>query len=540
MTAPAAAAQEFFDLMCDLAEGRLSPPQAARLEELLQADPARRRQYVHFMLIVGGLHRIRGEGQAKGEGGRGKGEERFDRLRPPPSAFPLSVEPPIVIRTSPTLPTPFTFDSFVGSPLFSYMAATVIMGVGLLVFWAWKVSLHDEVATYPRAEPSPVVREMEPVGRISGMADCRWADSQDAPSAAVPLGRKYELASGLVEITYQTGAKVILQGPCTYEIDSAAGGFLALGKLTARVETKGEGGRGTAEEADNQKSPFPLPPSAFVVKTPTAIVTDLGTEFGVEVSKERTTTSTVFRGSVRVVVVGGDGRQPKQEVLLGENESVRVERGQGDGAPRLVPLGMAGAVVKFARRLVEPPETLDVLDIVAGGNGTGSRRQQGVDQSTGRRVYAFLANCPPSDHTYQATPWHKLIDGVFVPAGGPRAVQLDSAGHTYAALPATSGLSYGVILVPRRGGERGRAGERPRLLGLRDGRRRAVHAEAPRAALPALECRHHAGSRSHAEDVSGAAAHPLHGRGRHGRGPPARFPTPTPGWPTCGCLSMAS
>ena len=37
------------------------------------------------------------------------------------------------------------------------------------------------------------------------MADCRWADPQDAPSAAaVPLGRKYDLASGLMEITYQT------------------------------------------------------------------------------------------------------------------------------------------------------------------------------------------------------------------------------------------------------------------------------------------------------------------------------------------------
>ena len=66
MTAPAAPANEFLDLMCDLAEGRLSPPQTARLEELLQADPARRRQYVYFMLIVGGLHRIRGEGQGRG------------------------------------------------------------------------------------------------------------------------------------------------------------------------------------------------------------------------------------------------------------------------------------------------------------------------------------------------------------------------------------------------------------------------------------------------------------------------------------------
>ena len=39
-----------------------------------------------------------------------------------------------------------------------------------------------------------------------------------------------------MEITYDTGAKVILQGPVTYEVESAVGGFLSVGKLTAKVE----------------------------------------------------------------------------------------------------------------------------------------------------------------------------------------------------------------------------------------------------------------------------------------------------------------
>ena len=43
-----------------------------------------------------------------------------------------------------------------------------------------------------------------------------------------------------MEITYDTGAKVILQGPVTYEVESKDGGYLSLGKLTARVETRGE------------------------------------------------------------------------------------------------------------------------------------------------------------------------------------------------------------------------------------------------------------------------------------------------------------
>ena len=65
--------------------------------------------------------------------------------------------------------------------------------------------------------------------------------------SCVPLGRKYELASGLMEITYDTGAKVILQGPVTYEVESH-GGYLSVGKLTGELEKKVEGGSGKSEE----------------------------------------------------------------------------------------------------------------------------------------------------------------------------------------------------------------------------------------------------------------------------------------------------
>ena len=42
-----------------------------------------------------------------------------------------------------------------------------------------------------------------------------------------------------MEITYDTGAKVILQGPATYEVESN-GGFLLVGKLTGKLEKRRE------------------------------------------------------------------------------------------------------------------------------------------------------------------------------------------------------------------------------------------------------------------------------------------------------------
>ena len=111
----------------------------------------------------------------------------------------------------------------------------------------------------------------------------------------VSLGDKFALSSGLMEITYDTGAKVILQGPVTYEVESAAGGFLSVGKLTARLEKKVASGQWSVadnNETSNPQSPIPDPSLStihhplFTIKTPTAVVTDLGTEFGVEVDRQ--------------------------------------------------------------------------------------------------------------------------------------------------------------------------------------------------------------------------------------------------------------
>ena len=101
-----------------------------------------------------------------------------------------------------------------------------------------------------------------------------------------------------MEISYDSGAKVILQGPVRYEVESAAGGFLSVGKLTAKVES-------AKQQAAISKSPNLQISKLFVVKTPTATVTDLGTEFGVEVSKSGTTETHVFVGKIRVAGCGG-------------------------------------------------------------------------------------------------------------------------------------------------------------------------------------------------------------------------------------------
>ncbi|MBN1395854.1 MAG: FecR domain-containing protein, partial [Pirellulales bacterium] len=86
-------------------------------------------------------------------------------------------------------------------------------------------------------------------------------------------------------------------------------------------------------EVGNQKpsNPQSLIPNPFVVRTPTAVVTDLGTEFGVEVDENGNTTSHVFRGAVELRAINGKrpGAAPTEgsgTVLLKAGEGARVER----------------------------------------------------------------------------------------------------------------------------------------------------------------------------------------------------------------------
>ena len=95
------------------------------------------------------------------------------------------------------------------------------------------------------------------------------------------------------------------------------------------------------QQSSNPQSLIPNP-SLFSVRTPTATVTDLGTEFGVEVEQSGVTESHVFAGKVKVLALATRNGLKGREVTLGENESVRVERSaDGAASPLVIRRGVA-------------------------------------------------------------------------------------------------------------------------------------------------------------------------------------------------------
>ena len=313
MSDPATDVDRLLDLADLACEETASDDEFAELDAYLLGNPMFRRRYLNYCRIHIGLglqlraHRATekvrqqiGTELAMALSRGGDGMNVVPRALPAPSF------------TSPVLHSASSYLSS-GWPL-AYLIATVIFGIGVLIGAFTYVSRYEEFAdnTPPKAagHRPGTQPQAEIVGRVTGMADCKWERNSIPPlgNDAVSLGREFRLESGLVEIGYNTGAKVILQGPVAYTVESKNGGFMSIGKLTGKVEV--EKARG------------------FAVRTPTATVTDLGTEFGVEVSKEGVTDTQVFVGTVRVerAEANTDARCPAETLTAGQ--SARVTKNQ--------------------------------------------------------------------------------------------------------------------------------------------------------------------------------------------------------------------
>jgi len=493
----------------------LSNEQAARLDRLVCEDEEFRKQYIRYMFVSWNLRTW------------AKFPLADDSENPLPPSMPADIDEALLHQlqipsSEPAAPsTPAFFGNLLHGTIgffsqevpFAMLIATIITSLGLLAGSFIYVSPYESTAQ--KSQPSsPSVAsvsasQFEHVGRITGMVDVKWSDINTSTELgnAVSLGRRYALSSGLMEITYHSGAKVILQGPVTYKVDSPAGGFLSLGKLTAKLEKKGEGrgesknkgsevggrgsevggqrsekvvsgqwsvasetklpspasGRGAGGEGGQQSenvasetnpksqisNPQSLFPNPFVIRTPTATITDLGTEFGVEVRDSGVTSAHVFRGIVELTTTA-HRNSPSQTVRLSADESAEVEKTEQNGVAYFNVRRNGARKVTFSRDISEKAMIqLDLADVVAGGSGFDEASNRGIHPQTGR-----VENNPPtsakdfnlrSDGHYHRVKGMPMIDGVFIPVGNRGPIQLDSANHTFEFLHETDNGTQGYI-----------------------------------------------------------------------------------------------
>lgn len=116
-------------------------------------------------------------------------------------------------------------------------------------------------------------------------------------------GGTLELDSGLVGITFDTGAEITLEGPASLRVESENKTRLNSGRASAYCPEQARG---------------------FVMLTPSSFIRDLGDAFSVEVRNNQETDLHVLEGEVEVAATGRDGAKPK---VLRQREAVRLASG---------------------------------------------------------------------------------------------------------------------------------------------------------------------------------------------------------------------
>jgi hypothetical protein len=138
------------------------------------------------------------------------------------------------------------------------------------------------------------------VARITAAKDARWSKSADdlRSGALLRAGRRVELEAGFAEITFDSGARVVLTGAALLEVNSAWDASLRRGTLTATVPREAVGFRITNSAVE---------------------VVDLGTEFSMVANANGSADVFVLKGEVEAAPRVADAAT----ILLRENEARR-------------------------------------------------------------------------------------------------------------------------------------------------------------------------------------------------------------------------
>jgi hypothetical protein len=303
--------EPFYDRVAEVIHGTASATQVARLEAELRADPRARSAYLHYTLLHAQLSltdaALMAQAQAVAP------DPTDAHTRPPTFLKGLAPRAGRALRDRPWV-------------LGTAAACLIALLVGGLA-----------------ALRHPMV--MPPIGNgaVASLVEARdlvWAQGQ-APIVASARLRPQEIRwlGGTLTLAFDSGALVTLVGPADVQVLSDMRLRAARGRITARVQ-----GRATG----------------FAIETPSTVVVDRGTEFGLEVDTSGQTGVVVFKGLVDLSLPAlAQGPAPIKRLSQGEgmrigrtgrmSRIVAVERGSDVDAWSIGPSTDQDVVIRSIR-----------------------------------------------------------------------------------------------------------------------------------------------------------------------------------------------
>lgn len=278
---------ELYGMLARLCDGDLLASERDRMNEILNEHATARRLYLRYMALHGLL--------AIGAGGP---------IGCSVADTQLAVERQAITRFSEGVVSR-TDVSVCAEPLprkrrlryaLQWIAAVSAVLLVAAAFWHAPRIAKDgaentigDLAGKPAGERQASRELQQLVAEVTFVSDTPlWQNPNGSYAVAshVRSGQTLALERGQIELTYESGAKLMLTGPTEFLVERK-GGKLRRGELVARVPQAGHG---------------------FTIETPYGKVIDLGTEFGVVVDDFGVSQVSVFEGKVETLPLGKSGQ----------------------------------------------------------------------------------------------------------------------------------------------------------------------------------------------------------------------------------------
>ncbi|MGE3310539.1 MAG: LamG-like jellyroll fold domain-containing protein [Limisphaerales bacterium] len=282
---------EFDDAVAAVCHGTVSAEQAEALRDVLLRDLPARDEYIRRVQ----LHAYLASEPELFAGHAAAVAAEADSAVAPGSG-------PIVVPTSPTGPR-----------------RGEVAG-GRWAFGCWRpwalaagfVMLLTAIAWFGSGRGIPRGQTSRAVAMLNRVVNARWNGSEPFPRLGAPLDAgTLRLDSGLAQIVFYNGARVVIEGPTVLRLVSNSEAVCTQGTLTAEVPAQARG---------------------FRIVAPRLDVTDLGTAFGLKVTGDRSELH-VFEGHVEF---RSGSRAASRDVPQGRGAVI-----EGTAPPRWIPANPA-------------------------------------------------------------------------------------------------------------------------------------------------------------------------------------------------------
>jgi len=422
---------EFFGLLSALRDEVITDAQFAQLDKLLAVNPEAQQYYVEYIMLCVELRKY----QALNENSEPEAEdimretlEQSENISAQYAAEEKQQKAE-AMRKAVEQAAEAAFRKFreqeqranqkLERERYSYSLLGWTFGLGAL---AASLIIIVVLGLYFGHKPN-VIAAPQVVATLTRTLNAKWDDNTLPTTTGGELFvGEMKLVRGYAQITFMDGAKVVLQAPAQFKLETDEQIFLQNGRLTAKVPPGAEG---------------------FKLNTPNAMMIDLGTEFGVSVSETGQSELHVFEGEVKLFSEKRTGgNKYKQTFRTGQAGMIDKNGQLSKKTYKATPRSFVRNIPKkmpYGR----PGERLDMADVIGGGNGFGTGDpNQSINPDNGQTRPGFYnrdAVGVQGSNDFIPTADLDFIDGVFVPDGGDGPIAVSSQGHTFNNCPDTNG-----------------------------------------------------------------------------------------------------